>query len=504
MTSGPLHPDRELIIGVTPGARPDGRLVVARAGRGRSACSTPAATRSVPAPRWTSSWRATTARSASGSQPTPGSHQATSPMPSTRSWSRTPASWARTGPPAVACWSRSPRSTRPGPRSPPAPTGSWPRGPRAAAGSARSAFVLLQQLVGAIDAPVWVQGGIGLAHRGRRRRRRRRRRGRRRPAGAGCARRDPAAARSAGHRRHGRQRDRRGRRPPRLHPPRPVGRPMPATTPDRGRRPPRRRDLRTDSSLPVGQDGAFAARSPSRYGTAAASSAPCARRSPTTSPRPARGGRWPRARGAAATRARRYPVVQGPMTRGQRPRRVRRGRRRRRRRCRSSPSPLHARRPRSAPLLEETAAAARRPARGASASSASCPPELREEQLAVVRDVRPPVALIAGGRPSQAAPLEATGIRTFLHVPVARPARPVPQGRRPAVRVRGPRVRRPRRPAVELRPVGAPDRAARWPSTSGPTELDVLFAGGIHDERSAAMVAALAAPLAAGGARSAC
>ncbi len=29
MNSGPLHPDRELIIGVTPGARPDGRLVVA-------------------------------------------------------------------------------------------------------------------------------------------------------------------------------------------------------------------------------------------------------------------------------------------------------------------------------------------------------------------------------------------------------------------------------------------------------------------------------------------
>ena len=39
MTSGPLHPDRELIIGVTPGARPDGRLVVAllpRAGARRA------------------------------------------------------------------------------------------------------------------------------------------------------------------------------------------------------------------------------------------------------------------------------------------------------------------------------------------------------------------------------------------------------------------------------------------------------------------------------------
>src|SRR5690606_10946932 len=45
------------------------------------------------------------------------------------------------------------------------------------------------------------------------------------------------------------------------------------------------------------------------------------------------------------------------------------------------------------------------------------PPELREEQLAAVRAVGPPVALIAGGRPSQARPLEDDGIATYLHVP---------------------------------------------------------------------------------------
>ena len=45
------------------------------------------------------------------------------------------------------------------------------------------------------------------------------------------------------------------------------------------------------------------------------------------------------------------------------------------------------------------------------------PPELREEQLEVIREVQPPVALIAGGRPAQAAPLEAEGIHTYLHVP---------------------------------------------------------------------------------------
>jgi hypothetical protein len=45
------------------------------------------------------------------------------------------------------------------------------------------------------------------------------------------------------------------------------------------------------------------------------------------------------------------------------------------------------------------------------------PAELRAEQLEVVHEVAPPVALIAGGRPSQAAPLEAAGISTYLHVP---------------------------------------------------------------------------------------
>ena len=73
------------------------------------------------------------------------------------------------------------------------------------------------------------------------------------------------------------------------------------------------------------------------------------------------------------------------------------------------------------------------------------PPEVREEQLAVVRDIRPPVALIAGGRPSQARAARGGGHR---HVParaLAGPARSVPEGRRAPLRVRGPRVRRPRR-----------------------------------------------------------
>ncbi len=116
-----------------------------------------------------------------------------------------------------------------------------------------------------------------------------------------------------------------------------------------------------------------------------------------------------------------------------------------------------------------------------------------------MREVRPPVALIAGGRPSQAAPLEAEGITTFLHVPSPGLLDRFLEGRRPALRLRGPRVRRPRRPALELRPVGA-RRSTGSSQASDLTEVDVLFAGGIHDARSAAMVAAMAAPLAARGA----
>ncbi|MDQ1427144.1 MAG: hypothetical protein QOK39_620, partial [Acidimicrobiaceae bacterium] len=129
------------------------------------------------------------------------------------------------------------------------------------------------------------------------------------------------------------------------------------------------------------------------------------------------------------------------------------------------------------------------------------PAELRETQLAVVHDVRPPCALIAGGRPSQAAPLEAAGIDTFLHVPSPGLLdRFLRDGARKFV--------------FEGREcgghVGPRSSFALWESqvegllafagTKDLSEVHVLFAGGIHDERSAAMVAALAAPLAARGA----
>jgi acyl transferase domain-containing protein/NAD(P)H-dependent flavin oxidoreductase YrpB (nitropropane dioxygenase family)/NAD(P)-dependent dehydrogenase (short-subunit alcohol dehydrogenase family)/acyl carrier protein len=127
------------------------------------------------------------------------------------------------------------------------------------------------------------------------------------------------------------------------------------------------------------------------------------------------------------------------------------------------------------------------------------PPEIREAQLAAVHQVCPRYALIAGGRPAQAMPLEAAGIHTFLHVPspgllnqfLADGARRfVFEGRECGGHV-GPRASFPLW-EIQLQRLLSHDDVA---------QVQVLFAGGIHDERSAAMVAALAAPLVQRGAR---
>ncbi|WP_229334576.1 type I polyketide synthase [Streptomyces flavotricini] len=127
------------------------------------------------------------------------------------------------------------------------------------------------------------------------------------------------------------------------------------------------------------------------------------------------------------------------------------------------------------------------------------PPELRREQLAAVAGTRPPYAIIAGGTPAQAAPLEAAGTLTHLHVPspglleryLAEGARRfVFEGLECGGHV-GPRASF---PLWE-------EQIERLLGCSEPASLDVLFAGGIHDERSAAMAVAAAAPLAERGAR---
>jgi len=130
------------------------------------------------------------------------------------------------------------------------------------------------------------------------------------------------------------------------------------------------------------------------------------------------------------------------------------------------------------------------------------PEDVRAAQLEAVHEIRPPFALIAGGRPAQARPLEEAGITTYLHAPspvlldrfLAEGSRRfVFEGSECGGHV-GPRASFSlwEQQLTRLLAFGAEHGCTH--------ELDVLFAGGVHDARSAAMVAAAAAPLIAAGA----
>lgn len=125
------------------------------------------------------------------------------------------------------------------------------------------------------------------------------------------------------------------------------------------------------------------------------------------------------------------------------------------------------------------------------------PAQLREEQLASILKHKPPFALIAGGRPDQAKQLEAQGITTYLHVPS--PAilasfleggakHFVFEGRECGGHV-GPRS------SFVLWEQMIEVLHNTLSGARNASEYQILFAGGIHDELSAAMTCALAAPL---------
>ncbi|WP_406453150.1 SDR family oxidoreductase [Streptomyces sp. NBC_01622] len=132
------------------------------------------------------------------------------------------------------------------------------------------------------------------------------------------------------------------------------------------------------------------------------------------------------------------------------------------------------------------------------------PEELRNAQLDAVRELRPTHAIIAGGRPSQAEVLERAGISTFLHVPSpgllrqfldAGVRRFVFEGSECGGHV-GPRGSFPLWEAQ----LAVLDDFLATAQAGTAEQVEVFFAGGVHDARSAAMVAALAAPLTARGA----
>ncbi|MGQ0700764.1 MAG: SDR family NAD(P)-dependent oxidoreductase [Panacagrimonas sp.] len=128
------------------------------------------------------------------------------------------------------------------------------------------------------------------------------------------------------------------------------------------------------------------------------------------------------------------------------------------------------------------------------------PHALREEQCAEIWKCKPTYALIAGGRPDQAAEFEKRGIPTYIHAPA--PAllkmyleqgarRFVFEGRECGGHV-GPLGSFPLwEQMIEVLLAHVPAGEEK--------NIHVLFAGGVHDAVSGAMVAAMAAPLAERG-----
>ena len=129
------------------------------------------------------------------------------------------------------------------------------------------------------------------------------------------------------------------------------------------------------------------------------------------------------------------------------------------------------------------------------------PLSLRNEQLEIIRQVRPRFILIAGGRPDQVSTLEQEGIDTYFHVPSPRllelfleagARRFVFEGRECGGHV-GPRS------SFVLWDAAIATVLRAVENGVSPEQLHIVFAGGIHDSRSAAMVSAMAAPLAEKG-----
>ena len=129
------------------------------------------------------------------------------------------------------------------------------------------------------------------------------------------------------------------------------------------------------------------------------------------------------------------------------------------------------------------------------------PAPLLEEQIEASRPYKPSYALIAGGRPDQAVAYEQEGIPSFLHVPSPRLLTMfIEQGARRFVfegRECGGHIG-PLSSFVLWESMIETLLSANLPANLL-SEINILFAGGIHDRVSAAMVATMAAPLTALG-----
>ena len=132
------------------------------------------------------------------------------------------------------------------------------------------------------------------------------------------------------------------------------------------------------------------------------------------------------------------------------------------------------------------------------------PQELLDEQLAIAARFAPNYAIIAGGRPDQAVQLEQAGVPTFLHVPSANLISTFLQEGARRFIFEG------RECGGHIGPLSSfvlwssiVDRilAELAPCKVRGEDIEVIFAGGIHDPVSSAMLQVITAPLAAVGAK---
>ncbi|MEU2718533.1 nitronate monooxygenase [Streptomyces sp. NPDC007205] len=133
----------------------------------------------------------------------------------------------------------------------------------------------------------------------------------------------------------------------------------------------------------------------------------------------------------------------------------------------------------------------------------SAPEDIQSAQLDVVRELKPTHAIVASGRPSQAQALEQAGIRTFLHASSPVLLREFLEAGACRFVFKGSECGGPVGPWSGF-PLWEAQLAVLEDFLSHAGEdsaqrLEVLLAGGVHNERSAAMVATIAAPLTARG-----
>ncbi|MGE0194332.1 MAG: SDR family NAD(P)-dependent oxidoreductase [Methylocystis sp.] len=127
------------------------------------------------------------------------------------------------------------------------------------------------------------------------------------------------------------------------------------------------------------------------------------------------------------------------------------------------------------------------------------PLELRQEQMEAIRENKPPFAIVAGGRPSQAKELEALGVSTYLHVPSPGLLQGfIKEGARKFI-FEGSECGGHTGPRTSFVLWESAIDTLLGAKIDDPETLQILFAGGVHDGPSAAIVSVLAAPLAAKG-----